>query len=107
MAQARAGKQQRIFLKMRPKARRKLKRRLHTHGRVGITIVAHMRSAAGTRTAKRRIVMRTYKKTDRRRRYALRGGGGHQSETWFSCCVAVSRRRSTAWRSSRETCIWE
>ena len=37
------------------------------HGRVGITIIAHMRSAAGTRTAKRRIVMRTYKKTDRRR----------------------------------------
>ncbi len=64
----RAGKTQRIFLKMRPKARRKLKRRLHTHGRVGITIVAHMRSAAGTRTAKRRIVMRTYKKSDRRRR---------------------------------------
>jgi hypothetical protein len=40
---------------------------MHAHGRVGITIVAHMRSAAGTRTAKRRIVMRTYKKTDRRR----------------------------------------
>jgi hypothetical protein len=63
----RAGKEQRIFLKMRPKARRKLKRRMHAHGRVGITIIAHMRSAAGTRTAKRRIVMRTYKKTDRRR----------------------------------------
>ena len=62
----RAGKEQRIFLKLRPKARRQLKRRLHTHGRVGITIVAHMRSAAGTRTAKRRIVMRTYK-SDRRR----------------------------------------
>ena len=63
----RAGREQRIFLKMRPKARRKLKRRMHAHGRVGITIVAHMRSAAGTRTAKRRIVLRTYKKTDVRR----------------------------------------
>jgi hypothetical protein len=63
----RAGKEQRIFLKMRPKARKRLKRRMHKHGRVGITIVAHMRSAAGTRTAKRRIVMRTYKKTARRR----------------------------------------
>ena len=63
----RAGREQRIFLKLRPKARRKLKRRMHVHGRVGITIVAHMRSAAGTRTAKRRIVMRTYKKSERRR----------------------------------------
>ena len=58
----RAGREQRIFLKLRPKARKRLKRRMHNHGRVGITIVAHMRSAAGTRTAKRRIVMRTYKK---------------------------------------------
>jgi hypothetical protein len=63
----RAGREQRIFLKLEPKARRKLKRRMHAHGRVGITIVAHMRSAAGTRTAKRRIVLRTYKKTDVRR----------------------------------------
>ena len=63
----RAGREQRIFLKMRPKARMKLKRRLHTHGRVGITITVHMRSAAGNRTAKRRIVMRTYKKGERRR----------------------------------------
>jgi hypothetical protein len=63
----RAGREQRIFLKMQPKARKKLKRRMHAHGRVGITIVAHMRSAVGTRTAKRRIVMRTYKKTDSRR----------------------------------------
>ena len=62
----RAGKP-RVFLKMRPKARRKLKRRLRSHGRVGITVIAHMRSAAGNRTAKRRIVMRTYKKADRRR----------------------------------------
>jgi hypothetical protein len=63
----RAGKEQRIFLKMRPKARKRLKRRMHAHGRVGITIIAHMRSAAGTRTAKRRIVMRTYKMSQRRR----------------------------------------
>jgi hypothetical protein len=63
----RAGREQRIFLKLRPKARKRLKRRMHVHGRVGITIVAHMRSAAGTRTAKRRIVMRTYKKGERRR----------------------------------------
>lgn len=61
----RAGREQRIFLKMQPKARKKLKRRLHTHGRVGITITVHMRSAAGNRTAKRRIVMRTYKKGER------------------------------------------
>jgi hypothetical protein len=63
----RAGREQRIFLNLRPKARKRLKRRMHAHGRVGITIVAHMRSAAGTRTAKRRIVMRTYKKSERRR----------------------------------------
>ena len=36
-------------------------RRLRTHGRVGITVTVHMRSAAGNRTAKRRIVMRTSK----------------------------------------------
>ncbi len=63
----RPGREQRIFLKMQPKARKRLKRRMHAHGRVGITIVAHMRSAAGTRIAKRRIVMRTYKRTARRR----------------------------------------
>jgi hypothetical protein len=63
----RAGREQRIFLKMRPKARKRLKQRLHTHGRAGITITVHMRSAAGNRTAKRRIVMRTYTKGERRR----------------------------------------
>lgn len=62
----RAGREQRVFLRMQPKARKKLKRRLHTHGRVGITVIVHMRSAAGNRTAKRRIVMRTYKKAGRR-----------------------------------------
>jgi hypothetical protein len=56
-----AGREQRIFLQLRPKARRKLKARLHGHGRAGITIVVHMRSSAGSRVAKRRIVMRTYK----------------------------------------------
>ena len=44
----RAGHEQRVFLKMRPKARRKLKQRLHRHGRVGITVIVHMRSAAGS-----------------------------------------------------------
>ena len=63
----RAGREQRVFLKMQPKARKKLKRRLHTHGRVGITITVHMRSAAGNRTATRRIVTRTYKKGQRKR----------------------------------------
>jgi hypothetical protein len=62
----RAGREQRVFLKLRPKARKQLKQRLHTHRRVGITVIVHMRAAAGNRTAKRRIVMRTYKKTGRR-----------------------------------------
>jgi hypothetical protein len=57
----RAGREQRIFLQLQPKARKKLKRRMHGHGRAGITIIVHMRSSAGSRTAKRRIVMRTYK----------------------------------------------
>ena len=56
----RAGREQRIFLQLQPKARKKLKRRMHGHGRAGITIIVHMRSSAGSRTAKRRIVMRTY-----------------------------------------------
>jgi hypothetical protein len=56
-----AGREKRIFLQMRPKARRKLKKQMHGHGRAGITIIVHMRSSAGSRTAKRRIVMRTYK----------------------------------------------
>ncbi len=63
----RGGREQRVFLTLQPKARRKLKRRMHTHGRVGITIIVHMRSAAGSRTAKRRIIMRTYKRSDTRR----------------------------------------
>ena len=63
----RAGRERRVFLKLQPKARKKLKRRLSTHGRVGITVIVRMRSAAGNRTVKRRIVMRTYKKGERRR----------------------------------------
>ena len=63
----RAGRERRVFLKLQPKARKKLKRRLRTHGRVGITVIVRMRSAAGNRTVKRRIVMRTDKKGERRR----------------------------------------
>jgi hypothetical protein len=55
----RAGEERRIVLALRPRARRRLTRRLHTHGRVGITVVARMRSAAGSRTARRRIVLRS------------------------------------------------
>jgi len=62
----RAGREQRVFLKLRPKARRRLKRQLHRRGRAGITVQAHMRSAAGNRSARRRIVMRTYKRGERR-----------------------------------------
>jgi hypothetical protein len=62
----RAGREQRIFLRLRPKARRRLKRQLRRGGRAGITVVASMRSAAGNRSARRRIVMRTYKRGERR-----------------------------------------
>jgi hypothetical protein len=56
----RPGREQRVFLKLRPRALERLRRQLHRRGRVGITVVAHMRSTAGARTARRRIVMRTY-----------------------------------------------
>jgi len=62
----RAGAEQRVFLKLQSKARRRLKRQLHLHGRAAITITAHMRSAAGNRVARRRIVMRTYQRGERR-----------------------------------------
>ena len=52
---------------MQPKARRSSSAALAPMGGVGITVIARMRSAAGNRTAKRRIVMRTYKKGERRR----------------------------------------
>jgi hypothetical protein len=57
----RAGRERRVFLRLRPRALKRLKRQLHRRGRVAITVVAHMRSTAGDRTARRRIVMRTYR----------------------------------------------
>jgi hypothetical protein len=61
-----AGQEQRVVLRLRGKAARRLKRRLHSHGRVGITVTARMRSAAGERTARRRIVLRTFRRGERR-----------------------------------------
>ena len=61
-----AGREKGVFLKLTPRGLARLKRQLHDHGRAGITVVAHMKSKAGNRTARRRIVMRTYKKGDRR-----------------------------------------
>ncbi len=69
----RAGRTQRVFLKLTPRGLKRLKRQLHSRGRVGITVVAHMRSKAGNRDARRRIVMRTYKQGERRRASALGG----------------------------------
>ena len=103
----RAGRTQRVFLKLTPRALKRLKRRLHRRGRAGITVVAHMRSKAGKRVVRRRIVMRTYKRGEHHRAGALGRAGGPSSATGSSCCPAASRRRSTAWRSSRETCICE
>jgi hypothetical protein len=62
----RAGAPRRVFLKLQPDARRRLKLQLHRHGRAAITITAHMRSAAGSRVARRRIVLRTYHRAERR-----------------------------------------
>jgi len=61
-----AGEEQRLVLRLRRKAASRLKRRLHSHGRVGITVTARMRSAAGDRTVRRRIVLRTYRRGERR-----------------------------------------
>ena len=69
----RAGQTRRVFLKLTPRALKGLKRQLHRRGRVGITVTARMRSKAGNRTARRRIVMRTFKRGERRRASALRG----------------------------------
>jgi hypothetical protein len=69
----RAGKTQRVFLKLTPRALKRLKRQLHRRGRVGITVVAHMQPTAGNRVARRRIVMRTYKRGESRRASALHG----------------------------------
>src|SRR4051794_15755802 len=62
----RAGAQRRVFLKLQPDARRSLKLQLHRHGRAAITITAHMRSRAGNRVARRRIVLRTFHRGERR-----------------------------------------
>jgi len=61
-----AGTEQRVNLPLRAKARRRLKLQLHRHGRAAITVTAHMRSAAGARVARRRIVLRTYRRGERR-----------------------------------------
>ena len=63
----RAGRQKTFVLQLPKKARKKLKRQLRGRGRAGITITAQMRSAAGTRTVKRRIVISTYRDAKRRR----------------------------------------
>ncbi len=68
----RVGKEKRFTLKLTKKALRKLKKRLHHKGRVGITVTARMRSVVGNRVVKRRIVMRTYKKGARARPAPLR-----------------------------------
>jgi hypothetical protein len=69
----RAGRTQRVFLKLTRRGMKRIKRQLHRRGRVGITVVAHMKSRAGKRIARRRIVMRTYKRGERRRAGALGG----------------------------------
>jgi hypothetical protein len=58
----RIGKERRYSLKLTNKALKKLKKQLHRKGRAGITVTAKMRSVAGNRVVRRRIVMRTYKK---------------------------------------------
>ena len=63
----RAGRTPRVFLKLTRRGMRKLKQRLHRRGRAGITVTARMRSKAGNRTARRRVVMRTNTRGERRR----------------------------------------
>ena len=58
----RVGREKRVYLKLTPRALKRLKAQLHRTGRAGITVTAKMRSAAGNRTVRRRIVMRTYKR---------------------------------------------
>jgi hypothetical protein len=57
----RVGREKRVSLKLTKRALKRLKRQLHRKGRAGITVTAKMRSPAGNRTVRRRIVMRTYK----------------------------------------------
>ena len=59
---SRVGKEKRVYLKLTTRALTRLKRQLHVKGRAGITVTATMRSAAGNRTVRRRIVMRTYRR---------------------------------------------
>ena len=68
----RVGRERRFWLKLTPKALRRLKRQLHVKGRVGITVTAKMRSSVGKRKVRRRIVMRTYKKGERAKPAPLR-----------------------------------
>jgi hypothetical protein len=68
----RIGRERRFWLKLTPKALRRLKRQLHVKGRVGITVTAKMRSSVGKRKVRRRIVMRTYKKGERAKPAPLR-----------------------------------
>jgi len=62
IAVKRVGREQRVTLKLTRRALKRLKRQLHLKGRAGITVTAKMRSTAGNRTVRRRIVMRTYKR---------------------------------------------
>ena len=68
----RVGTEKRYSLKLTKKALKKLKQQLHKTGRAGITVTARMRSVAGNRVVRRRIVMRTYKNGFRGRPAALR-----------------------------------
>jgi hypothetical protein len=62
----RVGREKKYSLKLTKRALRRLKRQLRKQGRAGITVTAKMRSSAGNRTVRRRIVMRTYKKGEPR-----------------------------------------
>jgi len=69
----RVGREKRMYLKLTKRALKRLKRQLHSKGRAGITVTAKMRSSAGKRTVRRRIVMRTYKKGFRGKPATIRG----------------------------------
>ena len=86
----RIGKEKRYSLKLTKKALRKLKKQLRKKGRAGITVTARMRSVAGDRVVRRRIVMRTYKKGYRGRPAKLRYG-------W----AAAVRGNPWTWRARR------
>ena len=69
----RVGREKRVYLKLTKRALKRLKRQLHRKGRAGITVTVKMRSSAGNRTIRRRIVMRTYKKGYRGKPAKIRG----------------------------------